>query len=395
MRTRILCFISNANFSGATKLTFDILELFDKKSFDIRVVFLKYNPAANHLFILLKNWDIPYTVLNKTLPLWTHVLPVSFLIERVINKIFGSFIRKLKLIRVVREFNPDIIYSNTVLLPINDLELYIDNAKIFCHIHLVPSILTDFHKVNNDSIALLNRCHTVIANASITRENLINRGVHNDRIYLLPVSIIPNDDIHVTRDELRKELGCNRNTILIAASGVASHRKGTDTFIEMAYKISMQRSSQDIKFLWLGGGFESFLLEQYDKIKSMFKIIEDRFSLPGEVNNPNDYYNACDVFVVCARSESGPLTLLENMYMRKPVVSFKDCGIAQDALVDCGTLVENDNVEELSKQVLLLAQDSTRRNTFGELARSRVKESFNLVDQVKEVERLFVNSLEK
>jgi colanic acid/amylovoran biosynthesis glycosyltransferase len=94
------------------------------------------------------------------------------------------------------------------------------------------------------------------------------------------------------------------------------------------------------------------------------------------------------IISVNGEHEGIPVSLMEAMSNRIPVVSTKTGGIGELIDRDSGILVEHSNISELGHAIIRMIEDGEMRNRFGEMGFCKVKREFDLEMTTKE---LFLN----
>ena len=104
----------------------------------------------------------------------------------------------------------------------------------------------------------------------------------------------------------------------------------------------------------------------------------DRVLLPGYRKDAKRYLPLFSVFVLSSRTEGLPVTLLEAMQAKVPIVATRVGGVP-DVLNDgeAGALVEAGNSEALAKVLEALAKDQGHPSRLAEKAYERVKECYS------------------
>ncbi len=376
-------------------MTLDIISLLDKERFNIRIIFSKYNNKAIYKLKWLRESNIQFTILNKVLPLWITRYNIGLKLERIIMGMFGKLIMLLKMKALFFRFNPDIVYSNSVLFPNYNMGRYSKFSKMFYHLHLQYN---NIQKLSKQIINNLNKAERVIAISNNQKEQLIKKGVKKNVLSVFHVSICPFEfetaKVADTPAQYRKLMNYRDDDIIVCYSGGINYRKGFDLFLEMASRIMTYDDNNKIKFLCIGGG-DIGNIQGDDVTINVGEYIEklqNRLKLTGMVTNPYDYFNICDIFVICSRFEGIPVAMLENMYLGKPVIGFDNSGTGE-ALSGAGILVKDRDVEEMAQQVIRLARDVKERKRLGVLAKRRIQQDFDLTKNIKALERLFIGSM--
>lgn len=110
------------------------------------------------------------------------------------------------------------------------------------------------------------------------------------------------------------------NKVILCSCGRLSHVKGFDIAVESA-KILKDKG---IEFLWyfVGDGPEREKLEK--KIKEYG--LTDCVVITGMKENPYPYMSACDVYIQPSYEEAMPVTIIESLKLKKPVITTATVG---------------------------------------------------------------------
>ena len=169
--------------------------------------------------------------------------------------------------------------------------------------------------------------------------------------------------------------------------------KRQDLFIQMA-KI-VQSKYQNVKFVIIG--------EDKSGKKDFFKKLEnlvDKLSLKdsiifmGEKNNIPALLSEGDVLVLTSKEEPFGRVIIEAGASRKPVVAFKGGGVEE--IIDnekTGFVVEDGNVEEMAKKVLLLLASDKLRTELGLRGRDKVLSCFTSSIHVEQIDKIYSSVL--
>ena len=161
----------------------------------------------------------------------------------------------------------------------------------------------------------------------------------NDDAFILN-NAIDLDDFgldSVTRDDIRATLGVDEGTKLIGHIGRFAEQKNHRFIVEIAECLVKQDA--DVKFLLIGDGP---LKEEIERLIDN-KGLADKFILTGIVNNPKDYYQAMDAFVLPSLYEGLPVvgveaqaaglpTLISDRVTKETLMAENICMKSLDAL---------------------------------------------------------------
>ena len=176
----------------------------------------------------------------------------------------------------------------------------------------------------------------------------------------------------------RKENGFNENDILFLYAGIIGLAQGLEIILAAAEKL---KNNASIKFILLGSGPEKETLQAIKKEKQLSNVYF--FDAVSKTQMPQ-IIQASDVSVIPLRKldlflGAIPSKIFENLAMEKPVLLAVD-GEARELFVNqgkCALYSEPENIMDLVKNVLLLANDPELRKQLGKKGRSYVEQSFN------------------
>lgn len=121
--------------------------------------------------------------------------------------------------------------------------------------------------------------------------------------------------------------------------------------------------------------------ESEESIRNKIKTnnLEERLILKGHSSNLYEIYKEYAIMVMTSRSEGFPMTLLEGMANKLPLVSF-DIRSGPDEIIregENGFLIEPLNVEDMASKINLLIENNETRKTFSENNKLYI-ENYNL-----------------
>lgn len=206
----------------------------------------------------------------------------------------------------------------------------------------------------------------------------------NDRFPFVKTYWFPNGaDISyynpsTVSSDWRKDNGFNANDVLFLYAGIIGLAQGLEIILSAAEKLMNQPS---IKFILLGNGPEK---EKLQVIKQEKKILNVYFFDAVSKTLMPKIVKACDAAIIPLLKlplflGAIPSKIFENLAMEKAVILAVD-GEARELFVNqgkCALYSEPENVDDLIKNVLLLANDSLLRKELGQKGRTYVEQSFN------------------
>lgn len=229
-------------------------------------------------------------------------------------------------------------------------------------------VLTWFHVVPDDPrIRLAKEAHKYVdivhTSSTITKRKLIEIGIPEDKIIVIPLGVDLNSFKPVSNGEkqkIREEIGIPKDKIVIGSfqkdgagwgEGLEPKWiKGPDIFIKTVDEL---RKEYDIFVLLLGpsrGYVKRGLENRGIYYKHIF--LKNQSEIP-------KYYNALDLYLITSREEGGPKAVLEAMACGIPIVSTK-VGMAPDVMIEGynGFLSDVEDVENLTEKAKKILDNS-------------------------------------
>ncbi|MBI1912995.1 MAG: glycosyltransferase family 4 protein [Deltaproteobacteria bacterium] len=238
-------------------------------------------------------------------------------------------------------------------------------------------------KLNSVEADAVNRwVSKVICVSKGVEDSLLASGVNQDRCTVVYNGIDSRVKAKRGPEEIRKELGVRKGSLLIGTVGSLVKRKRINLFIEAF----AQLKRKDIFCAVVGEGPEMDNLKE-----SCVRLgIKDRVIFTGFSADAISYINAFDLFVMPSEKEGLPRVILESMLMGKPVVAFDVVGTRELAVNDStGILVKEENAEALASAIEAALGNTNKMRSMGEAGRKRVTESFGIERYIDGVSRVF------
>ncbi len=308
-KLKILQIIPNLKKGGAERLVLDICrELSERAGVEVKLVCLS---QENEYPFLTNNVD--YTVIpSKYIPSITGkpIVDIQNLQEFIDN------------------FQPHIIHSHLWEAEIISRQVNYTTAKWFSHFHDNMVQLSKFsfpitkQKVTNyyERTLLLNRYKRVNNNFICIAKHSFNYAKAN-----LPQSLLSN--VHLLHNAINTRKFSKKSSIehsdeILKLINVGSmvDKKNQLFLIEVVKEL--KQKGVKVHLSLLGDGVNIQLLSN----KIVDYKLENEVTLHGNVNNPEEYYWASNIYVHSAKYEPLGLVLLEAMAAQLPVVTLNGYG---------------------------------------------------------------------
>lgn len=151
--------------------------------------------------------------------------------------------------------------------------------------------------------------------------------------------------------------------------------KRTDIFIGIAEKLKEICPNKKIKFNMFGDGPLWDEKRQYVKQKNLDDIIH----LAGFVDNSAPYLKKMDLLVFTSDHEGLPMTLLEAMVLKVPVLS-RNLTTIKYVLCKgtCGYFVESDSIADFAKKILEVSDNKNERDVMKNNAYDIIENKYSI-----------------
>jgi len=198
-------------------------------------------------------------------------------------------------------------------------------------------------------------------------------GVPKERRTVVINGTDPDQFFPMDAQNLITEMGLQEKKIILTVTRII-RRKGVDLVIEAVNKL--KNEIPDIIYVVVGDGPEMEKCNELVKELNLDEYVHFRGKVPYEELNP--FYNMCDLFVMVPRSdetevEGFGIVYLEANSCKKPVIGSKSAGIPSAVLHNkTGLLVEEENIDELTKALNTILSDEDYAQKLGEQGYERV-----------------------
>ena len=224
---------------------------------------------------------------------------------------------------------------------------------------------------------LLKRCDRLFGCGAAVRQALIdNEGLPESRVEVIYNGVdlkALSKPTPGARERVRTEFGYSDNDFVAVQVArlheLKDHQTALKAVDEARHKIP------GLRLLLAGDGDQRSAIEQTIRERSL----EQTVTLAGTRKDIADLLSASDVFLLSSISEGIPLTVIESMAARRPVVSTAVGGLPE--LIEhgvSGMLAPSGNASSLAASLVQLYQNASLRNQMAEVAAGRAQEKFSL-----------------
>ncbi len=214
---------------------------------------------------------------------------------------------------------------------------------------------------------------TRYANINPGRIKVINNAVDLEKF-------VPNPAL---RQSIRDELAIGPDDIVIGFVGRLSYVKGPDILLD-AFKILVRKKPKCL-LVFLGRGD----MEKRLRSEAQIAGLADRVKFLGFRKNVAEIMNAFDIAAITSRQDAFPLTPLEIMSMKTPLMSCNVYGLAEIVTHGQNALVPKNNAPpEISVCIEEIISDNTLKKTLTKNA-FRDVQNFSIPKLVHQIECVY------
>lgn len=275
-----------------------------------------------------------------------------------------SLINDLKALLALREIykqiKPDIIHLHSSKMGALG-RLAFPRDRIIYTVHGFDSVRLANPKFLIIEKLLKNRVKKIVAVSQYDKKNLKEEGIEKSVLTVyngiqdidFTKEITPNIDF----DTLKKDYK------IVMCIARLSPQKKFELFCEIAEKMSDEK----IKFVWIGN-------------KEDLKLPHDNILMLGEIANAQDYLRYADLFILPSNYEGLPISIIESLAYKKPVIASNVGGISEILNGKNGFALEN-HLEIFIEKIKYVILDKDRYNQFCNNARESYEQRFT-IDQM-------------
>lgn len=163
-------------------------------------------------------------------------------------------------------------------------------------------------------------------------DRLEHYGIDRSKVYYIPNFVNEKDFYPLDESDkirLKKKYGIRPECFTVVCAGQLQTRKGIFDFAECAKRMP------DVNFVWAGGFSFGKITDGYDEVKKLLDDHPENMKFTGILDRSemNEIYNLGDVMFLASFEELFPMTILEAMNCKKPIL-LRDIPIYENILFD-------------------------------------------------------------
>ena len=172
----------------------------------------------------------------------------------------------------------------------------------------------------------------------------------------------------------------NSNQKIIMTIARIADPKRLDLFLSIAKKFE----NDDYKFVWIGGSTTKTL----EEIHSLYDVPKNAF-LAGDIPNASSLIHLCDIFILLSDFEGLPITIIEAMSKKKPIVASNVGGIPEVVNANNGALINT--IDEAIEFIQTVLQNKDKLNQLGLNSYEQFKMNFTLDSMWEKYKNIYLS----
>ncbi len=232
-----------------------------------------------------------------------------------------------------------------------------------------------------------------VADAMTNQQKAAGIGV--DKPYVTAYSAIEEEQFlnpipQEHKNDFRRKYGIDRDAIVLISIARLFMLKGHDYIIESARDLAPR--FENVVWLFVGdGNLADHYKEQVRQLGLAERVKFTGLLPPSEIPLA---IQSSDILVHCSLREGLARTLPQAMLCGKPTISFDVDGAREVVNENTGRLIEQKNIEQLTKACAELMEDENLRKRLGEAGREFIKEKFAPETMIDTIEAVYRKLLE-
>jgi len=306
--------------------------------------------------------------------------------EPSLRHFFAYFNASRKIARELKRIKADIVhFSDETAAYHNSFAALLSGTRNICHLRVTYSQL-DLHR----RLCLMPVHHFIFVSQEAMDNFAISLPAGKARVIYDAVQI-PPDEVSLARKKVRAEFGIPEETPVIAMVARVSPQKDHITLAEAALEVL--KKHPEARFLVVGDNSQVVNNRiHYAKVAAKLSGlgIADKFIFTGQRQDVPEMISAADICVLCTHREGFPLSILECMAMKKPVVATDVGGIPEIIRNGVnGHLHRHEDSDELAAILIMLLDDQEKTRQMGVAAREHVRSNYALPKYVEEMSEAY------
>lgn len=201
------------------------------------------------------------------------------------------------------------------------------------------------------------------------------------------------DNKTANRKEVRSKYAIGDDTVAIAIIGRLAPIKNHTFFIQIINRL-LDQTSKKVKVFIVGDGSERENVEKY--VAPVNKKFPESIVFTSWILDIPKFNHGMDIICLTSKNEGTPVSLIEAMAVKLPVVS-TDVGGVRDVVdnEENGFIINDEDIETYVEKLRLLVENPEKRNIFGENGYKKAMKKYHYKRLVSDCESYYKELLNK
>lgn len=293
------------------------------------------------------------------------------------------------LVKQVKKWNVDIIYTNSSVTPIGALIAMILKKPHVWHIREFGKLdyQLQYEWGRRFFEKFLNKAEAIIAISKAIKENVLN-NIHS-KIYIIYNGVISETDCNNLKERAFVYNIPSNYTFTIV--GILHPNKGQEQAIRGL--ALLKKDYPGIRLIIVGSGSDEYL-EYLMKLCCDLEV-EDQVKFLGYISNPFKAYLKADAVLMCSKFEAMGRVTAEAMAVARPVIGYNNGGTAEIIEDGINGLLYNGNHKDLADCMLKCIQNPKWAKELGINGWKKARKEFTVEVYAKRVYKVLKEIINK
>lgn len=395
-KIKILRILNRLNLGGPTYNVVFLTKLLSNKFETLLVAGSKMKDEESSEFIL-KKYNLNHVNISS--------------MSRNIN-FFNDIISFFQIIKIILKYKPDIVHTHAAKSGFLGRIACLFFPKIIVfhtyHGHVFHSYFNKF--ISNIFILIEKilsiRTSKIITISKIQKEEICNKfKIANEKKFEIVKLAIDLEnlkyDLKYEKKEFKNKYKIS-NQVTIGIVGRLTNIKNQKFILDIAKEIKVE-VSMPITFFIIGDGEDKNMLLSYAKNLGL-KVADKQQNIDGNqdiiftswIKDLNKIYPGLDIVCNTSKNEGTPLSLIEAMAYKKPIVATNVGGV-KDLIIENtnGFCIDINDKEKFKNKIKIIINNKNLRLNMGENGFNYVNKNYSSQNLVKNIEKLYLDEIEK
>lgn len=357
---KVLFISHTGNLGGAERSLLDLIDQFKERGIACKVII----PDEGLIERELKDLSVGY----KIIPFewWAQVEKES--VKKLAQAALKNNNAILEIANEIKEYNPDIVYSNTIVIPWGAIAAHLTGKIHIWHIREfgVKDHGLNFNLGYAQSLKIIDQLSDAVFVNSKAVKKEISKVIKKSKVFQFYNYIAPKFEGSDTRIQ-------NPDAFKLLLLGTITPSKGQMEALKALKQLGKYRV--DLKIIGSVAN-KSYLtkLKKFIKNNNLGEIVQ----IENFTKEPYSLIANSDAVLVCSKNEAFGRVVAEAMFLKKPVIGAKSGGVTEQiSNYQNGLLYTPGKPRELAKKIEYLITHPKARKRIARNSQKTVRQNFN------------------